>query len=196
MSNRCEKGKSMNERDKIICWLKRRCLKPIRGVYLERRRHPALEEEFCRLFAETWVRIPLWARRTIRKYWRTEPRLPQFFSPVITVEDFKGRKETQALAICKNRGHWLAFWPTALRRLPAEQIRELIAHELAHVVQHANGWHDLGDPTTHRWNDLREVDADEMMEAWGFDPDAIDRAWVATKKRRNKQCRKRRSVGS
>ena len=50
-------------------------------------------------------------------------------------------------------------------------MRDLIAHELAHVCQAARGW-DLGSADPFE----AEEDADWRMESWGFDAGAMD-AW-------------------
>ena len=48
-------------------------------------------------------------------------------------------------------------------------MRDLIAHELAHVCQAARGW-DLGSADPFE----AEEDADWRMESWGFDAGAMD----------------------
>ena len=67
--------------------------------------------------------------------------------------------------------------------MPRKHVKEIIAHELAHVVQYATD--DLPRPgsmdkTIPRNFDPIENIADEYMEWWGFDPDAID-DWVNDK---------------
>ena len=62
--------------------------------------------------------------------------------------------------------------------MPEHHVQELIAHELAHVIQFAFGEPPSSDGTLPRGCDDAELVADEIMEDWGFDPYAMD-DWTA-----------------
>jgi hypothetical protein len=153
---------------------------------------------FAELFAAAWRRLPLWVRRRMLGHWRTnsacrmlagipiaedaDGRVTQFLSPKIELacdEYFEacvegGRKTSGAW---KAQGHHLIFNGTHTDRMPDSVVQDLVAHELAHVHQYVCGLqHYFGtDDPTH--GEL-ELEADEMMECWGFDPESIDR-WAA-----------------
>ena len=67
------------------------------------------------------------------------------------------------------RGHKLQFWSKIVAEYPDSLVRDLIAHELAHVLQAAWGW-DFGPADSFE----AEEDADLQMQAWGFDAVAMD----------------------
>ena len=62
----------------------------------------------------------------------------------------------------------MQFWTKIVAAFPDELVRDLIAHELAHVYQYAIGL-DFGDD-----NYGCEEDADWTLERWGFSATAID----------------------
>jgi hypothetical protein len=67
-------------------------------------------------------------------------------------------------------GHKIVFWSKIVAVYPDNVVRDLIAHELAHVYQSA-----LGGESEDYDNPLCvEDDADWLMQLWGFDPVAID----------------------
>ena len=76
-----------------------------------------------------------------------------------------------AKAIVSFRGHTLHFGLKLVKKYPDSLVRDLIAHELAHVLQAAWGWY-LGIDDSFE----AEEDADLRMEHWGFDAVAMD-AW-------------------
>lgn len=66
-------------------------------------------------------------------------------------------------------GHSLVFCSGIVDIYPDELVRDLIAHELAHVEQWASGWDiDQADPFE------CEEDADGLVEDWGFSATAMD----------------------
>ena len=64
----------------------------------------------------------------------------------------------------------MVFWSKIVAVYPDNLVRDLVAHELAHVYQWALGGEseDYDNPLC-----VKE-DADWLMQLWGFDPDAID----------------------
>jgi hypothetical protein len=135
-------------------------------------------QRFARLFRETWAQIPLWARRAILRHWRV-----MGFTRVELVNDWSGRQGAKGYragrpvrrgkglrgdkACCTWRGHKLRFWCPIVRAYPDDLVRDLIAHELAHVVQNAFELEFYDNYET-------EQSADEFVEAWGFSVTAID----------------------
>ena len=76
------------------------------------------------------------------------------------------RGEKANVSMC---GHKLQFWSKIVAAYPDNLVRDLIAHELAHVRQAAWGW-DLATADAVE----AEENADAQMEWWGFDAVAID----------------------
>lgn len=156
--------------------------KIVDGVYLsgrstqpDERTMNETQAKFVRLFRETWQRIPLGDRRLMRKHWRTPiDGVVMADSPEIYVEGWWPERDPGDLGRCGQRGHALSFWTPVIRMWPDENIRELIAHELAHVVQNADSDKPLVSTHEHRIFDDVESDADNIMDMWGFDPYAID----------------------
>jgi len=66
------------------------------------------------------------------------------------------------------RGHCLRFHALSVDRMPEEVVRDLVAHELAHVYLQAIGVADEMEQ-----GDLEQA-ADEVMDGWGFDSCSID----------------------
>jgi hypothetical protein len=137
-------------------------------------------ERFVRLFRYAWSRLPLWVRRRILAHWRDGDHGTIFrqllkSSPQIElVGSWPGRNN--ALACVKANGHHLRFWSQIVHRFPDELVEDLIAHELAHVLQGAIGRltydADVND------DEELEEDANLKMESWGFDAYAMD-DWFA-----------------
>jgi hypothetical protein len=96
---------------------------------------------FAELFRGTWARLPLGARRHILRYWRSEnPYTP--WDGTVKVElatDWDGRRRGRGLrgtrASMTWGGYQLYFFTKVVEALPDELVRDLIAHELAHVYQ-------------------------------------------------------------
>lgn len=137
---------------------------------------------FARRFVETWARIPLWARRAMLAHWRKPPE--DFRSsaiPSIQLLDSwpgqvgKGLRATNGCSAA--RGHVLLFSRPIVEAYPDDIVRDLVAHELAHVVQEAVG-QQFGE-LEHEAIEWEE-DADDRMAFWGFDPESMDR-WAIEK---------------
>ena len=132
-------------------------------------------ERFATLFQETWARIPLGPRRAIVRHWRSGPfAYPKPFGPEVgLMSGWSGRSGGRGLRGDKARttraGHTLTFWTKIVAAYPDDLVRDLIAHELAHVFQCADGWNIGAMPPLEV-----EEDADWHVERWGFSADAID----------------------
>ena len=132
---------------------------------------------FAGLFRDTWRRLPLWVRRSILKHWRTDPfPLPLFKPEIELVPDWEGRVAGRGLrgdmACVKARGHTMRFWTRIVAAFPDELVRDLIAHELAHVCQ----W-SIGRDLLTMDNYETEEEADWWVERWGFSADTMDQ-WM------------------
>jgi hypothetical protein len=137
-------------------------------------------DRFAGFFRETWGRLPMWARRRFLKHWRTDPFPPPLlYSPVIELlPGWSGRKAGRGLrgdaANVSCRGHLLRFWTRCVAAFPDDLVRDLIAHELAHVYQ----W-SIGDDLETMDNFEAESLADQLVEDWGFSADAMDEWMLA-----------------
>lgn len=148
------------------------------------------DEGFASIFRDTWRQIDIRARRLMVAHWRKgQPRyaIQGLWSPTIHLTrswefsrwDWRKPKD---LGACGSGGHSLYFYAPVVDAMPTKHVQELVAHELAHVVQYATG--DLPrsgsmmDRTIPRIFDAIENIADEYMEWWGFDADAMD-DWCA-----------------
>lgn len=109
------------------------------------------------------------------KHWRRQlPGVSVLFAPQIRVREWDYRLQ-QCLGSCGELGHELQFWKPAIAHLPHENVRELIAHELAHVLQFSRTRGNLiSDHLVPREQDPVEIEADEIMESWGFASKALD----------------------
>jgi hypothetical protein len=150
---------------------------------------------FARLFQETWKRIPLGARRRMLAYWRTGRNYGHILSPTVELASyqFRGRRDYAAVDHC---GHRLRFRAKFFDRMSEDVVQDVIAHELAHVLQSAGGircvreWADgrahyvFSDGTDFGGNRDLEEDADFTIDCWGFDPEAVDRWALETGIRR------------
>jgi len=140
-------------------------------------------KRFARLFVETWKQIPLGPRRAILRHWRNggvapfSVGIPLAFSPLIELLSGWSKQEVRrgghglrgTKAMVSYRGHKLQFWSKIVAVYPDSLVRDLIAHELAHVLQSARGWDSWpADPVA------EEEDADFQMQVWGFDDVAMD----------------------
>jgi hypothetical protein len=137
---------------------------------------------FARLFGEAWQRLPKWARDPILRYWREDQSGLMAHSPEIRLArrwDRQGRREYARVTRC---GHQMWFGSDAVASMPDEVAQDLIAHELAHVVQGVQGIRCTKETSrgraTYAYPDgsyfgtriESEEAADEMMGRWGFDP--------------------------
>jgi hypothetical protein len=147
---------------------------------------------FARLFRATWRRIPLWARRRILRYWREDFSGPIAVSPEITLaKSWKGRGRRD-FAVTTCHGHRLVFHSRSVAAMPEDVAGDLIAHELAYVLQSVRGirfvketrrggaYFAYPDGSCFGGRMEIEVDADETMDRWGFDSRSIDRWSLAT----------------
>jgi hypothetical protein len=131
-------------------------------------------ERFARLFVESWKRLPYYARRLIHQHWKRDSPIGMTYKPQIElVHGWSGRgggrglRGTKAAAGCL--GYKLVFWTKIVDAYPDELVRDLIAHELAHIFQWARGWDiDRADPIE------CEQHADYLVEAWGFSSTEMD----------------------
>lgn len=132
-------------------------------------------DRFASLFRLTWSRLPLWARREILGHWRCGGAGGLFrhlVGRIPKIELVGGWSGREALAAVRSNGHHLQFDAAVVREMPDHLVQDLIAHELAHVHQGATGL--FYSMPLH----VLEQDANELMEAWGFDADAMD-DWLA-----------------
>lgn len=135
---------------------------------------------FVRLFREVWARTPLAVRRRMLAHWRSgsiDGKLVPLSTPRCEIYasggDWLGRV---ALG-----GRLIKFAADGIERLPDAAVRDLIAHELAHVAQWSYGWMDqwyewARDAADH--DDMVyqiEEEADEIADRWGFSGEALRR---------------------
>lgn len=187
---------------------------PRSGLYLPQFGY-ADDRRFARIFRETWLSLPLWARRRMLRHWREDSRrvigdlmvtkatrgkapsecpvgsvqdarihtmispkielLPGWYGSecVLNVRLCEARELMQPLGQVLWGGHVLRFWSEAVGRMPDDIVRRLIAHELAHVFQHAVGYEEhFGYIPDH---DECELHTEEMADFWGFNGEAIHR---------------------
>jgi hypothetical protein len=149
-------------------------------------------QRFADLFVQTWKRLPLWARRRILGFWRDALLFDKASSvarnsPIIELaDDWSGRPE-RGFAMVDYLGHRMRFRPIDVDVMPADVVQDLIAHELAHVLQDVYGIKCISvddegimtyiDANGDYFGCLREIeaDADGAMDGWGFDHESIDR---------------------
>jgi len=176
---------------------------PRSGIYLSAHGHGD-DGRFARLFKETWLALPLSARRRLLRHWWHDKRrgiggfwgTPTTTSP--TIELLSGWFRTESalwealdgmpdeeppFAQTFGGGHTLRFWSTAVDQMPDDLVRRLIAHELAHVHQFACG----------RLRVDCEADAGQLACCWGYSGEPI-REWAD--RRRKKPCRYERQGNS
>ena len=155
--------------------------------------HPGGGRRFAAVFRQAWRRLPLWARRRLLVYWKgSSHKLGVVLSPEVHLTDIPIAYEERTLAGVDRSGHRLKFRSDVVDAMPDDVLQDLIAHELAHVLQNAQGIHCI-----EQYDDGRavyaaedggifggnleiELDADWTMEGWGFDPESIDRWSPAT----------------
>jgi len=140
------------------------------------------DERFANIFRATWHKIDRKARRLMVAHWRKG--LPRYeiqglWSPTIQLTDeWKfydwSWRHSRDLAACGCGGHSLYFYAPVVDAMPTIHVEELIAHELAHVIQYATGEEPRTDTTKPRMLDATENGADGYMEYWGFDSEAMD----------------------
>jgi hypothetical protein len=136
-------------------------------------------ERFSKLFVETWKRLPLWARRRMLRHWNSYNCSYLGYSPLIQLLsgwsnqriDRGGGGLRGTKGVVNRLGHHIQFWTKIVAAYPDELVRDLIAHELAHVVQWASG-RDLNDDDDDA--SCVEDHADMLVDNWGFSSTAMD----------------------
>ncbi len=136
-------------------------------------------ERFARIFAQTWRRLPLRARRRILKYWRdryrglSRPSRPSFTSPwwpsIELVPELVGRgyqgKGYRTVGCARKADGRLMFDSRQIGASTDATVESVIGHELAHVYLFT---------APPEWPDIDTSDefpVDEVMELWGLDPE-------------------------
>jgi hypothetical protein len=125
------------------------------------------EKRFARLFRDGWARVPLYARRSILKYWRAYQALHEqawnnapahiragaapsdlILPPSIEVlESWPVQMRTVeedgyeggVFAQCSVLGYELRFWAPFVNAAPDEVVSLVVTHELSHVYTHSRG---------------------------------------------------------
>lgn len=153
---------------------------------------------FADLLQRTWGRVPPGPRRLIRSNWMFAPPGIGGGADVLLLHGWPSRHE-RGYALVDLKGHRLQFHAGSVAEMSDGVVQDLIAHELAHVVQagfeavgcHAAlrggpPWdaHDLADVELFYgpdWiDDYCEWHADYQIQQWGFDPRSIDDWELAT----------------
>jgi hypothetical protein len=168
-------------------------LLPRHGLNLEVRAGDG--PRFARLFLATWRRLRLSTRRRLLGYWR-DGEFSWRFGHVgevllIPAADYReGDDKTSAETY--HFGYRYLFRADHVDAMPEDIVQDLVAHELAHGIQaaagircirqHDDGSADFIDRNGVFWGGLfeLELDADDTMRDWGFDPESIDRWSLAT----------------
>ena len=83
-------------------------------------------------------------------------------------------------AIMSSGGHRLFFYAPSIDAMPDDVVQDIIAYELAHVCQIAEG-DDRVPAQEPGVIDLSELDANELIDSWSFDPDSVD-VWEAERR--------------
>jgi hypothetical protein len=147
---------------------------------------------FSRVYRETWKRTPLGARRQLLGHWRSGGGLMfgVLLSPIVLLTNQLSARG--AFAETSKFGHELKFSGKQVDAMPEDVVQDLIAHELAHVLQNAigircvkqyrDGRADFVDSRGEYWGGNLELEenADCEMSIWGFDPYSIDQWSLAT----------------
>ncbi len=148
---------------------------------------------FSQVFRATWKRIPLRIRRRLLGHWRNRGGLMfgVILSPSILLTNHSLR-DRKSFAETTKLGHELKFSAKEADDMPDDVLQDLIAHELAHVLQSADGIRcvkqypdgraDFVNSKGDYWGGNVEIEdgADCEMSIWGFDPDSIDKWCLAT----------------
>jgi hypothetical protein len=157
-------------------------LLPRHQVYLFAPEGDEVGSRFAALFVSTWKRMPLWARRSILRQWRTTPFEKHLLTMAPAIEllsAWSNREPRRGLrgemGCCARGGCMLRFWSKVVEVMPDDLVCDLIAHELAHVFQWASGVNVLEEDSY-----LIEEDADILVKHWGFSADGIDE-WARAK---------------
>ena len=114
-------------------------------------------EHFACVFRDTWKRVPLYARRAMVAYWRKGQGKASWNPSIRLANGWPGWKR-RGYGDCSREGHQLRFFAPTAEIMPNPVLSIVIAHELAHVYQLAEGteggnWEeedqlDIDDPLT------------------------------------------------
>jgi hypothetical protein len=153
------------------------------------------EHRFAGLFGATWRRIPLWARRQLVKYWRTDQhrvmaglfRAPRgqtlhvgvsipaswTISPRIEIQNdlFDFHSGQSCYGRVTRAGHLLEFHVQMTDAMPDAVVQDVIAHELAHCVQWSSGY------MSEYWEVCKDIENADIPAGWPariFDPKETD----------------------
>lgn len=153
--------------DPVKLYRKGICLLPRRDVRLTRLGDRNLLLNFRDTFRSAWSQF--YEQRIVLDHWKRNP----FGMPGPTIEIlpfWAAQGETLkefAMGHCLHGGHCLRFWAWMVEKMPSEFLEALIAHELWHVVQYANGDH------SRLTRKQQEFDADIEPAGMGFDVDGM-----------------------
>jgi hypothetical protein len=150
------------------------------------------DKRFQKLFRAAWQRIPFSYRRLMVKHWRCgeDPDSGLPWSPNIQLLDdwihavgWTARRKDGVVWLMQQRGseytiistggHRLFFHAPSMDAMPDNIVQDIVAHELAHVCQAAEGDDRVREEESGVL-DLGELDANDMIDAWGFDADSVD----------------------
>lgn len=123
-----------------------------------RKDHPPPGEPFAGMFRETWKRIPLADRRSLLRYWRSDP-----IGLRVELSEAELR-DCGIAAACLHHGFTLRFRPYH-DFVRGESTLNTIAHELAHAFQWA------ADPDGAQDYEAAEDFACVTADSWGFPQD-------------------------
>jgi hypothetical protein len=136
---------------------------------------------FAWIFLDVWHRLPKKIQRKILELWYScgEIECARCFSPYIVLDDgsFLGDwvkdQEEVNLAIVEEDGHHLRFNAQRMDQLPENVVADVVAYVLAMVLQFAIGTRPDRQGTVNSIADMLQ-ETDDLMSAWGFDPDSVD----------------------
>lgn len=151
-------------------------------------------QKFADAFKATWKRLPLSWRRAVVPYWKQQhPRWSLWGSPWIQLGKGRSFLPQKAMAMVNLEGYRMRFRSTIFDVMPFDVAQDVIAHELAHVMQSIEGIvcvkidRECGDTyidnkTGRYWGGNLELeqDADVLTDRAGFDSESVDRWYRET----------------
>jgi hypothetical protein len=121
-----------------------------------------MTDRLATLLQQVWQSIPKSDQESITKYWSSAEQHSILNLPVFAVTD--PMVDGKALGATNMHGFMLRFWKDFVDRGYESKVRDIIAHELAHVF----------DLAMHgRAAELTEAFAEDTMKRWGFDPNSV-----------------------
>jgi hypothetical protein len=153
-----------------------RALLPRHGVYFTAWQVNRQEvDRFCGLFQAVWRRLPLGVRRSILDLWRSQVEVYRWtkrptghpkatgWPPKYAAAHLIGGpwRTSRAMGTTSLGGLEMTFEARFINEW-APLVAQLMAHELAHVFQHAAGYRER--MTTRQC----EADAHRLQAEWGF----------------------------